>query len=78
MEKPKRANRKTVGGKHILRNLCTIPQFAKLVGQKRQSIFYHVHIKKSIVPTYIGMNKDLYIDYDKYKDFEFREYPRGE
>lgn len=61
---------------HVLPTLCSVPEFAKLVGQKRQSIYYHIHTSKLITPTLVGMNKDIYIDYPKYKDFDFRQYPR--
>lgn len=72
----KKQKKATASKNHLLPTLCSVGKFAKLVGQKRQSIYYHINTSKLIVPVYIGRDKDIYIDYEQYKDFDFRQYPR--
>jgi hypothetical protein len=52
-------------------NLSSIPKFAKLKDVSRQSVYGAIS-SGYILPTLIGMDKDMYIDLTKYKDFEFK------
>jgi hypothetical protein len=65
-----------VSDDHFLPHLCSVSAFAKMVGLKRQSIYYHIHISKLIAPVFVGRDKDIYIDWNKYRNFDFRTYPR--
>lgn len=57
----------------LLPDLCTISTYAAKKGVQRQSVFYHIHSSKKIKPVFIGMGRDLYIDWNQYHDFDFRE-----
>jgi predicted DNA-binding protein YlxM (UPF0122 family) len=57
---------------HLCTTLLSIGQFAEKMKVTRHSVYYHIKTSKRIIPTLIGMNKDVYIDYSVYKDFDFR------
>lgn len=72
MAKNKEKKPETLPGAHLCPTLLSIGQFAQKKGVTRGSVYYHINVSKKIIPTYIGMNKDLFIDYESYKDFDFR------
>jgi hypothetical protein len=62
---------------HVSRSLITPASFAKKKGVSRHAVYYHIKTSKLIVPTLVGMDKDIYIDWKDYKSFDFNENKTG-
>jgi hypothetical protein len=63
--------------RHLSRTLMSLASFAKRKGVSRQSVYYHIKTSKRIVPTLVGMDKDIYVDWKEYQSFEFNENKTG-
>jgi hypothetical protein len=63
--------------RHVARKLISLTSFAKLKGVSRHAVYYHVNTSKQIIPTLVGMDKDIYIDWKTYENFVFNELKTG-
>jgi predicted DNA-binding protein YlxM (UPF0122 family) len=63
--------------RHVSRTLITLASFAKKKGVSRHAVYYHIKVSKNIIPTYVGMDKDIYLDWKVYGQFEFNENKTG-
>jgi predicted DNA-binding protein YlxM (UPF0122 family) len=61
------------GNKHVSASLVSLSSFAKRKNVTRHAVYYHIKVSGRIIPTLVGMDKDLYIDWKSYKDFEFKD-----
>ena len=59
-------------GEHKLKFLVTIRTFAERKGVSKQAVQYHLG-NGNIKATFIGSTKEIFIDWRKYKEFEFSE-----
>lgn len=58
-------------------NLVKISTFARLKGVTRQAVRYQIMSMKTITPVYIGRDKDVYIDWEAYKNHKFDDTRAG-
>ena len=56
---------------HREKSLISMSRFAKRKKVSRQAVQYQVTTTKAIIPVLIGYDKDIYIDWEQYKDFAF-------
>ncbi len=57
---------------HREKSLLTVNQYARKKKVSRQAVEYRME-KGDIIPVYVGMQKDKYIDYNTYRDLDFNK-----
>jgi hypothetical protein len=57
---------------HREKSLLTVNQYARKKKVSRQAVEYRIR-KGDIIPVYVGMLKDEYIDWSTYRDLDFNK-----
>lgn len=58
---------------HREKTLLSVSAFAKKKNVTRQAVWHQIKKLKAIQPVLIGMDKDVYVDWNAYKDFQFND-----
>lgn len=59
---------------HREKSLISVSSFATKKNVSRQAVWYQINTVKAIEPIFVGMNRDVYVDWSRYKDFEFNHH----